>query len=113
MQCLQARHNHSWIATKQAFKRIHSRVKYRVMFLEKANEFTHLRFVGHKFACVLGNFDKTIAVARFFYFRKQKIQCDKIKMLNFISTTFNELTRRHKGWHMTAREARARERDRQ
>src|SRR5262245_4285944 len=88
----EARHDYGWITAKQAFKRIHGRIKYSVMLLKEANEFTDLRFVRRKFACVLGDFDKAVAVACFFDLRKQKIQFDKINMLNFISTSFNELT---------------------
>src|SRR5215469_3483822 len=88
----EARHDYGWITAKQAFKRIHGRIKYSVMLLEEANEFADLGFVRRKFACLLGDFNKAVAVSCFFDLRKQKIQFDKINMLNFISTSFNELT---------------------
>ena len=62
------------------------------MLLEEANEFAHLGFVRGKFARVLGDLDKAVAIACFCDLRKQKIQFDKINMLDFISTSFNEFT---------------------
>src|SRR5215475_9258183 len=89
----EAGHDYGWIAAKQAFKRIHGWIKYSVTLVKEANEFAHLGFVRRKFACALGDLDKTVAVACFFDLRKQKIQFDKINMLDFISTSFNELMR--------------------
>src|SRR6516162_5264529 len=89
----EAGHNYGWITTKQAFKGIHGWIKHSVMLLQERDEFAHLRFVRCKFACVLGDFDKAVAVLCFFDLRKQKIQFDEIDMLDFISTTFDELTR--------------------
>src|SRR3954451_4978942 len=76
------------ITAKQALKRVHRWIEHGVMLLQERDEIAHLRFVRRKFASVLGDFDKAIAVARFFNFRKQKIQFDKIDVLDFISTTF-------------------------
>jgi hypothetical protein len=52
------------------------------MFLQEADEFTDLGFIRRKFPCMLGDFDKPIAVASFFDRWKEKVQFDKIDMLN-------------------------------
>jgi len=90
------------LATKQPFKSAHCWIEYRVMLLEERNELAHLGFIGREFARVLGDLDKTVAIARLFDFGKQEIQFDEIEMLNFISAALNELPRRHKGRHVTA-----------
>jgi len=46
-----------------------------------------------KFAGALGNLGKAISIAGLFHFRKQEVEHDKIKMLDFISTAFDELPR--------------------
>ena len=61
------------------------------MLLQERDELAHFRFVRRKFARVLGDFDKAVAVACFFNFRKQKIQFDKINVLDFISTSLRRI----------------------
>ena len=51
------------------------------------------RFIRRELARVLGHLDKAIAIARFLYFRKEKIQLDKIKMLDLIRAALDELAR--------------------
>ena len=43
-----------------------------------------------------------MAIARFLYFRKEKVQFDKIEMLDLISAAFDELARRHKRRNVSA-----------
>src|SRR5437762_10674138 len=81
------------IAAKKRLKDIHRRVEDGVMLPKKIDEFAHFGFVRRKFAGALGDFDKPIAIARFLYFGKQKIERDKIEMLNFIGAALDELTR--------------------
>ena len=87
----EAGRDHGWIAAKQAFKRVHGRIEHGVMLFQEADELAHLGFVRRKFACVLGDFDKAIAIARFLDFRKEKIQFDKIKMLDFIRASLRRI----------------------
>ena len=61
------------------------------MLLQERDEIAHFGFVRRKFACVLCDFDKAVAVARFFDLRKQKIQFDKINVLDFISTSVRRI----------------------
>ena len=42
---------------------------------------------------MLGHLDEAIAIARFLYFRKEKVQLDKIKMLDLIGAALDELAR--------------------
>ena len=51
------------------------------------------RFIRRELARVLGHLDKAIAIARFLYFRKEKVQLDKIKMLDLIRAALDELAR--------------------
>src|SRR5215467_1485071 len=90
---LEAGRHHGRITTKQSFKSTHGRVKHGMMLFQKRDELAHLWFVGRKLARVLGDFDEAVAVARFFDPRKKEIQFDKIDVLNFIGTAFNELSR--------------------
>ena len=61
------------------------------MLLQELDELAHLGFVRRKFARVLGDFDKAIAIACFFHFRKQKIQFDKIDVLDFVSASLRRI----------------------
>ena len=63
------------------------------MIFEKINEFAHFRFARSKFAGVLGNFEKAISISCLLHFRKQKVEHDKIEVLDFVSAAFDELTR--------------------
>ncbi|TMP92229.1 MAG: hypothetical protein E6L07_12550 [Verrucomicrobia bacterium] len=63
------------------------------MLLEERDEVAHFGFVGREFARVLGHLDKTVAIPRLLHFRKQEIQFDEIEVLDFISTTLDELAR--------------------
>src|SRR5206468_8031815 len=90
---LQPGRNYGGIATKQPFKGTHSGIEHGVMLLEECDKLAHLGFVGRKFACVLCDLDKAIAIACLLYFREQKVQFDKIDVLDFIRTTVDELPR--------------------
>ena len=87
----QAGRNRARVSAKKRFKDAYRRVEDSVMLAKKIDEITDLGFVRSKFAGALGDFDKPIAITRFLYFRKQKIEHDKIEMLNFISAAFDEL----------------------
>ena len=61
------------------------------MMFEEIDELAHLRFVRRELARVLGHLDKAIAVPRFLYFRKKKIQFDKIEMLDLIRAALRRI----------------------
>ena len=81
------------VSAKKTFENAYCRIEHGVMLPEKADEVAHVGFVGSKFAGALGNLGKAISIAGLFHFRKQEVEHDKIKMLDFISTAFDELPR--------------------
>ena len=72
------------------------------MLFEELNELLHFRFLRRKIARVLGHFNETIAIACFLHFREKEIQDDKVEVLNFVRSAFDELARGHERGHMTA-----------
>src|SRR5215510_268675 len=78
------------VTAKQPFKSAHGRVKHGMMLFQERDELAHFRFVRRKLARVLGDFDEAVAVARFLDVREKEIQFDKIDVLYFIGTAFNE-----------------------
>ena len=63
------------------------------MAFEEIDELAHLRLVRREFARMFGHLDKAIAITRLLHFRKEKVQFDKIKMLDLIRAAFDELAR--------------------
>ena len=80
-------------ATRTEHVIIQRRIEDSVMLPKKIDEFAHFGFVRRQFAGAFGDFNKPIAIACFLYFGKQKIENDKIEVLNFIGAAFDELTR--------------------
>src|SRR2546428_8878051 len=89
----QPRRERAGITAKKCFEDVNRGIQHSMMLSEKIDEVAHLRFVRSKFASALGDFDEPISVARLFHFGKQKIEHDKIEMLDFVSAAFDELTR--------------------
>src|SRR5437867_3641502 len=81
------------IPAKQPFENVHGRIEHSLMLLEKRNELADFRFVRREFARELGDLDKAVAIARLLHFGEQKIQFDKVEVLDFISATLDELAR--------------------
>src|SRR6516225_667965 len=90
---LKTRRDYGRITAKQSLKSAHGRVKHGMMLFQERDKLAHFRFVRRKFARVLGDFDETVAVARFLDLRKKEIQLDKIDVLDFIGAAFDELSR--------------------
>ena len=61
------------------------------MLPEKIDEIAHLGIIGSKITGALGDFDESISITRFLYFRKQKIEHNKIEVLNFISAALKRI----------------------
>src|SRR5689334_7537755 len=87
-----ARRDYRRITAEQSLKSAHRRVKHGMMLFQERDKLAHFGFVRRKLERVLGDFDKAVTVARFLDLRKKEIQFNKIDMLNFIRTAFNELS---------------------
>src|SRR5437899_9738051 len=86
----QAGSNRARIAAKKRFKDAYRRVEDSVMLAKKIDEFAHLWIIGSKITCALVDFDESILIRRFLYFWKQKIEHNKIEVMNFIGAAVNK-----------------------
>ena len=72
------------------------------MLFEEVDELANLGLVRCELASALRHLDETIAVPGLFHFRKQKVQFDKIDVLNFVRAILNELPCGHERRHVPA-----------